>query len=85
MKNFTDLVGKSAIYNKATLNRQYIALLSALGIPDETFIGMFNTEVKQIRGLPQRFASNTYNPKIDLKLVQTMCHVSRASAFPICF
>jgi RNA-dependent RNA polymerase len=75
-KTLTKRFRKSAIFNKATLNRQYIALLSALGIPDETFIGMFNTEVKQIRGLPQRFASNTYNPKIDLKLVQTMCHVS---------
>ncbi|KAJ9096569.1 hypothetical protein QFC19_007101 [Naganishia cerealis] len=67
-------VVRSAIYNKATLNRQYIALLSALGIPDETFINMFNAEVRQIRGLPKRFANNTYEKTIDMKLVQMMCH-----------
>lgn len=52
--------------------------MSALGIKDETFIDMFKAEVRQIQGLPQRFADNTYDPKLDLKLVQMMCHVSLA-------
>jgi hypothetical protein len=50
--------------------------MSALGISDDTFIDMFNAEVRQIQGLPQRFADNIYDPKLDLKLVQMMCHVS---------
>lgn len=78
------LVNQSAIYNKATLNRQYIALMSALGISDETFIDMFNAEVRQIQGLPQRFAENIYDPKLDLKLVQMMCHVSLLFSNCVC-
>jgi hypothetical protein len=75
------LSSQTAAFKRATLNRQYVALFSAHGIPDETFIDMFEAEVKQVQGLPLRFRNNTYGVK-DVKLVKSMTTVSDQTRNP---
>lgn len=67
---------QTAAFKRATLNRQYIALFSAHGIPDQTFIDMFRNEVKEVQGLPKRFRTNTHDRVKDTNLVKSMTTVS---------
>lgn len=41
-------------YQVGFLNRQFIMIMSALGLPDDLFIELFEAEVKSIRGLTDR-------------------------------
>jgi RNA-dependent RNA polymerase len=67
--------GQTAAFKRATLNRQYIALFSAHGIADLTFIDMFRNEVKEVQGLPKRFRTNTHDRLKDINLVKSMTTV----------
>lgn len=66
---------QTAGFKSASLNRQYIALFSAHGIPDKTFIDMFRDEVKEVQGLPMRFRTDTYDRVKDINLVKSMTWV----------
>ncbi len=46
-----------AEYRVAHLNRQFIVILSALGIEDWVFKDLFTAAIEHIRGLPLRVAS----------------------------
>jgi len=41
-------------YQVGFLNRQFIMIMSALGLPDDLFMELFENEVKSIRGLTDR-------------------------------
>jgi hypothetical protein len=42
------------MHRYAFLNRQFIILLSALGIPDYIFTNMFGRQMKRLKGLAKR-------------------------------
>jgi hypothetical protein len=57
------------------LNRQFIVIMAALGIPEGTFIQLFDAAVNDIRGLPARVAEGIATRK-DIKTAQSLAVVS---------
>jgi RNA-dependent RNA polymerase len=52
-----------AHYQVGFLNRQFIMIMSALGVPDKLFIELFEEEVSTIRGLAGRIRDRKQTEK----------------------
>lgn len=64
-------------HSKGFLNRQFIVLLEALGVPRELFMELCTIQAKSILGVSKRIASDTERAEADIDLIQ------RVSSFPV--
>lgn len=68
------LIDQIAKYQGASLNRQFINIMAANGIPEQLFIQLFTDKVNGIKGLADRVKARRWNDD-DIKLISTCSDV----------
>ena len=69
-----------AKYQTAFLNRQFIIIMCANGIPESLIIDLFREAVNNIRGLSRRIKQNKLT-KEDSRLISTCSEVETGNQF----